>query len=108
MTGTPSEQNLVDRPHVYAWYMQRYSETEKEWQDLYVFNEANLALQRDFNVMRKLRDFLCMIPTSLGQVDRASTPLGQTCTVHSLRCLYLGCLKPGWLNSRCPPLVPLR
>ena len=73
MTGAPSKQDLVDRPQACAWYMQRYSETDKEWQDLYVFNEANLALQRDFEVMnfylatfkesimRKVRDSLCMV-----------------------------------------------
>ena len=50
-----------------------------EWQDLYVFNEANLALQRDFDVMnfylatfresimRKVRDVLCMIPACISQ-----------------------------------------
>ena len=73
-TGTPAKQDLVDRPQACGWYMQRYSETDKEWQDLFVFNEANLALQRDFDVMnfylatfeesimRKVRDSLCVIP----------------------------------------------
>ncbi len=79
MTGTPSTQDLVDRPHACGWYMQRYSETDMEWQDLYVFNEANLALQRDFDVMnfylatfresimRKVRDVLCTIPACISQ-----------------------------------------
>ena len=61
--------------------MQRYSETGMEWQDLYVFNETNLALQRDFGVMnfylatfeesimRKVRDFLGMLPADVSQVD---------------------------------------
>ena len=31
--------------------MQRWSETDKEWLDLYVFNEKNLSLQNDFNMM---------------------------------------------------------
>lgn len=74
MTGTPSKEDLVDRPQACGWYMQKYSETDKEWQDLYVFNEANLALQSDFDVMnfylatfkesimRKVRDFLCVMP----------------------------------------------
>ena len=81
MTGTPSTQDLVDRPQACGWYMQRYSETGMEWQDLYVFNETNLALQRDFDVMnfylatfeesimRKVRDFLGMLPADVSQVD---------------------------------------
>ena len=31
--------------------MQRWSETDAEWLDLYVFNEKNLSLQNDFNMM---------------------------------------------------------
>ena len=31
--------------------MQRWSETDTEWLDLYVFNEKNLSLQNDFNMM---------------------------------------------------------
>ena len=95
MAGTPSKQDLVDRPQACGWYMQRYSETDKEWQDLYVFNEANLALQRDFEVMnfylaiceesimRKVRDILCVIPTYVSQGGRESSPLTQSSTAHS-------------------------
>ena len=66
--------------------MQRYSETDKDWQDLYVFNEANLTLQRDFDmmnfylaiceesIMRKVRVYLCMIRANIRQTDRALSP----------------------------------
>ena len=95
-TGTPSKQDLADRPQACGWYMQKYSKTDREWQDLYVFNEANLALQRDFDVMnfylairegsimRKVRDLQCMIPAYISQGDRESSSLGRSCTAHSL------------------------
>ena len=49
--GTPSADDLASRPQECGWYMQRWSETDKEWLDLYVFNETNLSLQKDFNMM---------------------------------------------------------
>ena len=49
--GHPSADDLAERPQECAWYMQRWSETDEEWMDVYVFNEKNLSLQNDFNVM---------------------------------------------------------
>ena len=106
MPGTPSKQDLVDRPQACGWYMQRYSETDKAWQDLYVFNEANLALQRDFDmmnfylaiceesIMRKVRVYFCMIPANTRQTDRALSPLGQF--KHHMRCLLDHWLPVPW------------
>ena len=49
--GRPSAHELAARPQECGWYMQRWSETDAEWLDLYVFNEKNLSLQNDFDMM---------------------------------------------------------
>lgn len=46
----PSQEKLKTEGHACGWYMQRYSQTEKKWQDQYFFREVENT-PGDFDVM---------------------------------------------------------
>ena len=48
--GVPSDEDLCTRQEACGWYMQKFSRTEQQWQDLYFFREAE-ATQADFDMM---------------------------------------------------------
>ena len=74
--------------------MQRWSETDKEWLDLYVFNEKNLSLQNDFNMMNF---YVANCDTSMFQKvilapslpGRAAPSRGPPHTAHHLQAKHI-------------------
>ena len=48
--GVPTDEELRTRQEACGWYMQKFSRTEQQWEDLYFFREAE-ATQADFDIM---------------------------------------------------------
>ncbi len=48
--AVPTQEDLEKNSHAVGWYMQRYSDTTKQWQDQYFFTET-VATQGDFEVL---------------------------------------------------------
>ena len=48
--GSPTQHDLAARPHACGWYLQKYSTTNQQWEDLYFFTERE-AQQGDFDVL---------------------------------------------------------
>ena len=68
--GVPSDEELCTRHAACGWYMQKFSRTEQQWQDLYFFREAE-ATQGDFDMMNF---WIANHPDSEFQVGHAAYP----------------------------------